>query len=50
MPLYDINFTGFSVVNADTVEDAKSSFEDMMIEDHPEIEVDRIIDIVEVKV
>lgn len=51
----EVHFSGYLYIadykgmdNSD-VEDVKEKFKEIMFEDHPEIEVDKILDITEVK-
>jgi hypothetical protein len=49
MGTYEINFSGWAIVNADNEEEATNAFKEMMLDDYPEIPLDRINIIEEVK-
>lgn len=48
MPLYEINFTAYNVIDAADKQEAEITFKDWMRDDLPEIEVDRIIEITDI--
>lgn len=49
MSKYEVNFSGWMLFNDDTPEEAKVHFLEWMAEDYPELDIDRVISIEEVK-
>ncbi len=49
MAKYDINFSGWMLFNDESPEEAKIHFLEWMAEDYPELDIDTVISITEVK-